>query len=623
MKKKELTKSNLLNVIGIVLLILVFQIRTAMADTLKISTLRIDNVSVRCYEKVELTFNLNKIFDNPFDPREIAIDATITSPKGELIVIPGFLNQKFLRKLDEKGVEVEEAAGEPIWTVRFSPTTIGRWKVKIIARTPMDLAISQDMDFVATQGKSHGFIRRAKDSRYFVCDDGTPFFPVGYNIAWAENQGNPTYEYDHWIEGMSQGGGNNARIWLQWNKKLSIEYNGERSGSGRYDPVNAWRMEHILDLCRQKGIKVMFTLDSPEPYMEEETWLGKVTRRPWSEWVHNAANGGTLKEAKELYTTEEGSWLIEQRLRYIAARWAWDPNIFTWELWNELDLFPGLLPVGWGPQIPDKEKLVACAVKWHSRMANYLRSVDPNRHLISTSFANSMDSSDIWRTPELDFVMSHCYNTTDLAGQFTDVVHNRFEFDSRPYIIGEFGSKFEWLKNLFDYDPECVHIRNGIWASVMAGSSGSAMFWGWNYPDDYMGKIHQLHGSLIRFCDGVPWIEAKFRPAELNIEKPVPLSNAGEPELRAVGLIGEHIAIVWLQNKLHNIGNIVDHKPMPSVKEGRVMLAGVLSNQKCAIEWWDTRKGEIIRKQMRTSGTGGLKLELSELAEDVAVKIKW
>jgi hypothetical protein len=350
------------------------------------------------------------------------VDASFRSPQGETLAAPAFLYQEFRRRMNDKGTEVLEPVGNRVWKVRFAPTRPGRWTVKIIARTPQDAATSPEMKFSAIPGTAHGYIGLAHQSRYFAFQDGIPFFPLGYNVVWAGKDSKGTYDFDHWIPPLGEAGGSTARIWLRWDGTLSIEYKGERSGSGRYDLLNAWRMDYILDLCRWHGVKVLFTLDSPEPYMQEEHWLGKVIRRPWEEYcAHNMANGGTLKDPQEFYNTGEGARLVEQRLRYIVARWGWNPNIFCWEIWNELDLFPNF------------KNLVPQIVAWHRRVAAYLRLVDLNRHLISTSFAREDGEPDIWRVQELDFVSSHTYLSTDLGGKCVDLVRRRAR--TRPATV--------------------------------------------------------------------------------------------------------------------------------------------------------------------------------------------
>ncbi len=454
----------------------------------------------RC-DCLEISFRVSGDFANPFDPREIEVDGHFTRPDGKTTVMPGFLYQDGQRRLTDKGVEVVEKTGEPFWKVRFAPTVTGRWRVVIQARDRAGVGRSEPLAFAVTPSKSRGYVRRAKVSDYFCCDDGTPFFPVGENIAWAGRRG--TFDFDDWLPAAGASGMNLARIWLQWNNALSIE--NKESGAGRYDLANAWRMDHVLDLARRSGVRVLFTCDSPEPYQKEHRWLGKLTAKPWENCPHNAANGGPLKEPVEFYTTDEGHRLIRQRLRYIVARWGWDPNIFCWELWNELNVFPG-----W-------DKLVPEIARWHVEMAGVLRALDPNRHLVSTSFSNADGHEDIWRLQELDFVQSHVYGSKDMAKTLPDVTRRMKERYGRPHLIGEFGPplRAEYMK-LGELDPDGVFLRNAIWSTALGGGAGIALSWWW---DNYIhpNHLYRVFTPLAKFCDGVPWTTAGFRPLDVTV----------------------------------------------------------------------------------------------------------
>jgi len=46
--------------------------------------------SLEAYEKFELTFELPKTYNNPFDFNEIEVSARFTNPDGKKIEVPGF-----------------------------------------------------------------------------------------------------------------------------------------------------------------------------------------------------------------------------------------------------------------------------------------------------------------------------------------------------------------------------------------------------------------------------------------------------------------------------------------------------------------------------------------------------
>lgn len=721
-----------------------------------IHDLKLNATSVACFDRFEVSCTVAGRFDNPFDPREIQVDGLFNGPSGKHVVMPAFLYQDCRRRLSERGEEIVDTTGEPFWKIRFAPILPGRWQVVVRATDRSGTAQSAAVPFDARSATACGYIRRAPGSDYFRYEDGSPFFPIGENIAWAGKRG--TYDFDDWLPAAAKGRMNLARIWLQWNNVLSIEHQGTRAG--RYDLANAWRMDYVLDLARNNGMRVLFTCDSPEPYQKESYWLGKLTHKPWDRCPYNVANGGPLKEPQELYTTEEGHRLIRQRMRYIVARWGWDPNIFCWELWNELNVFPG-----W-------DKIVPEIARWHVEMAGVLRSLDPNRHLVSTSFCNSEGHADIWKLPDLDFVQSHTYGVTDMADQLPEVTRTMKQRYGRPHLLGEFGVPLtaEVLAGMAKIDPQGVHLHNAIWSSALSGGAGTALTWWW---DNYVhpNNLYRIFTPLAKYCDGVPWTTAAFRPVEaavswrktpppqpprdlvlpcrgqpqvsghvtLDVRQPpkslgrfylygraqrdqqksvaftldrptagrlilhvgqvwtlgilelkldgkpvlrqefpagpgdgpwkkseldkrwniygaeydkdiaievpagrhtVDFFNAGKdgitidritlpasvpddrPHLRCVGLTGQRLALLWIQNSDHTFESLMEKRAVATVEGARVTVRRIPPGP-CQVEWWDTASGQLTRTTTERATENGLALELPALAGDLACKVRW
>src|SRR5438034_11556976 len=51
-----------------------------------------------------------------------------------------------------------------------------------------------------------------------------------------------------------------------------------------------------------------------------------------------------------------------------------------------------------------------CVDTWHSEMAAYLKSIDPNRHLVSTHFSHPEKGDDTLILPEIDLATSNAYS---------------------------------------------------------------------------------------------------------------------------------------------------------------------------------------------------------------------
>jgi hypothetical protein len=102
--------------------------------------------------------------ENPF---QVPFSAVLTGPDRTRMVLPGFYD------------------GNGTWKVRFSPTTEGDWQ--LITRSSVSALDGQHVQFLCTPNTSrvHGSVRvDPQHPRHFVCEDGTRFFPLGYECDW-------------------------------------------------------------------------------------------------------------------------------------------------------------------------------------------------------------------------------------------------------------------------------------------------------------------------------------------------------------------------------------------------------------------------------------------------------
>jgi len=76
------------------------------------------------YERFEITFELTRTYENPFDPSQIAVWGRFTAPSGRIVTVPGFFHQDFERRI-EKRIERLIPVGSPKWKIRFAPREAG------------------------------------------------------------------------------------------------------------------------------------------------------------------------------------------------------------------------------------------------------------------------------------------------------------------------------------------------------------------------------------------------------------------------------------------------------------------------------------------------------------------
>ena len=159
------------------------------------------------YETLFIKINVNKTYENPYDPENIRVDAIFTNPDGGNLILPCFY---------QSGV-----SGKSVWEVRFTASKIGRHTFYIQAISKNDSVKSKKYQFEVIQSNKNGFLRMNDRSYYsLVFDSGKRFRGVGLNICW-ENTPEWPYTYETYFDTMANNNANFTRIWMcPWNLPL-------------------------------------------------------------------------------------------------------------------------------------------------------------------------------------------------------------------------------------------------------------------------------------------------------------------------------------------------------------------------------------------------------------------
>jgi hypothetical protein len=455
--------------------------------------------TVAQYQKLELTLRLTGSYANPFDPGEADLLAVFTTPSGRSVRVPGFYYQGFQRGRDDEGKEQLTPVGEGVFKVRFAWGEMGAYRYTVTLRDRQGERPLGSGKFTVKRGVSAGYARRSKKAPlYFELDSGAPYFPIGENVGWPHDGG--TYDYDLWLGKLAKSGGNYLRIWManHWNP-LGLEsiasQDGYGDGLGRYDQRSAWRVDYILDLADRLDMRVLMCIESFNTVDAGGDFEG------WRDSAYNAANGGPCRKPFDFFTSNQAKQLFKRRLQYVAARWGYATSVFAWELWNEVDLATGY-----------QSEPVA---NWHREMATYLRACDPWAHPITTSFSNTEGDKAVDKLTMLDFLQSHMYGAPDIAAAIANVDRSKVTEYRKPHYIGEFG--IHWLPDDNASDPDGLHLHNGLWASMLSGSAGTAMVWWW---DSYIEPRDLYHhfAPVAAFARDIDWVNEDYRfsqPADL------------------------------------------------------------------------------------------------------------
>ncbi|MGQ9519482.1 MAG: DUF5060 domain-containing protein [Candidatus Fervidibacter sp.] len=433
---------------------------------LKLNTVSPNAKRIGRYETLEVKVKLDATYDNPFDPDQINVKTEFLSPSGKRIAVHGFFTQDFER-VKGGAQEILRKVGEPYFAVRFTPAETGIYRYRIVvtghdADGKVGLVSSGWFTLQVTPNpKAKGFVRKGK-FWHLQFDNGSPFVPVGLNVCWS---GNNLSVYEKWFKAMNENGTNFARIWLvRWNMGLEWtpgDGNGAYLGIGKYALDNAWRIDELVRIAERNGIYLMLCLGYHGELSDQPLYFGE---QAWDKSPYNRKNGGPCDKPSEFWTNLETKRLYKQRLRYIVARYAHSPNVLAFEFWNE----------------------VHAPTDWVREMAQFIRSIDPYSHLLTTTYGDDA----VWQLPEMDFAQTHWYGDGSQRDCVTTVVNiHRDQIDRyrKPFLLGEFG--IDWRTSDLTYDPKgnALHWHNGVWASLMSGGAGTACIWYW---DNYIDRLN-------------------------------------------------------------------------------------------------------------------------------------
>ena len=449
--------------------------------------------SVGQFGKFECAVYLKAAVTNPYDYEEISVQAIFTGPNGENTTVDGFFMQNFTLNTTT-GALAQADAGQ--FRVRFCPQTEGLWTYTVQVTLASGSAVSAPQQFECLPTAGKGFVRRF-NNRYFRFDNGEQYIPIGQNVCWQN--GNVYLDYKNWLGDMAANGANFFRLWMaHWG--LGIEWKNNSSGfSGlkKYKQSAAFYLDWMLDYCAVNNLYMMLCINHHGQY--------STTVNPnWNENPYNAAFGGPLNLPQEFFSNSTAKALHKNRLRYIVARWGYSTQVQCWELFNEVDLTENF------------DANAGHVVNWHGEMADYLKSIDPYQHLVSTSGSRPGAFDDIWELGSIDFTQEHLYQAAaNIDVPIAETARQLAINFNKPALVAEFGLSGSGTQTAAD-DPEGIHLHNGLWAGLFSGSAGSAMTWWW---DNYVEPKNLYHhfAPLAAVANQVPFVGGNFQPVAAGV----------------------------------------------------------------------------------------------------------
>ena len=438
----------------------------------------------RRYEVTEGTFELSREYFNPFDPENVEINVRARHEDGTEKLFPAYYTLAHSRRV-ERDREAVRPLGSPYWAYRFTPRKTGKYKLRLeitdrSGKNPETLT-SHEREITVLPSTNKGFVRVSqKDPMYFEFADGSIFFPLGFNIHTPKDR---RYEqrmkddkifdlgataYERYFEAMRRNGLNACEIWMaSWS--MGIEWtNRSRDyyGLGRYNLAHATQLDAVLESARKNGIYIHLVLDNH----------GKLSSHCDQEWQNSpfnranpyaVADRACIDAPAEFFSNPQAVKFNRARNRYIAARWGAYPNVFSVELWSEVDLVTGHAGVY------DN----GISGKWHNNAAKDFKKWSLGHQPVTThtcgTFKNTLKIEKLFHLPEIDFIVSDAYKRRiPMVNYMREHIEQLKHLPPQPRLITEFGLVSDRELPLMRAD-----LHSALWSSLFFGFAGAPFNW--------------------------------------------------------------------------------------------------------------------------------------------------
>jgi Domain of unknown function (DUF5060) len=399
---------------------------------------------VRRYEILELSIKHNGVYDNNFF--DVALEAIFTSPSAVQRHVKGFF------------------FGGDLWKVRFRPDQVGRWTYTYVMTGKGGFRAAKDGAFDCTPSIAKGPVSRHPTNPYrWIFANGEPYFPVGLQDCVAARGSH--------LRGGEIDGEKRTDMPRQVSQEDYFSIYGE-AGFNLYrfsqqncsyrlfDDLDHYResesiaTDKLLSLAHKHGFRVMFGFFGFHGSWPYRSRAVRIVNR-----LLQRAVGVQLERPIDYEMLSKEKRFID----YAVARWG--VYVDFWELLNERE----------------------ASDEWTTVMANYVRSVDPGRKLISTS----------WEKPRLraiDINGPHWYESESELQSDLRIVQQASEWKAagKPVIVGEQGNTG------MNWDPlSGQRMRIRTWTALF--QEISFVFWNtsWSKAGMHDGRYNAGHAANI------------------------------------------------------------------------------------------------------------------------------
>ncbi|MFQ6041183.1 MAG: DUF5060 domain-containing protein, partial [Candidatus Poribacteria bacterium] len=409
--------------------------RTEKASESVLKATRAQNTNtVPLYDIFEITFQHEGEYANPFF--DVTIEVTFQSPSGRSVTVGGFhygssKPPKIQVSEDKRGRRRTEYQFEKqdLWKARFAPNELGQWRYSYVFSNNEGAKATGVGKFNCVEGRkrNHGFVRQHPTNPFrWVFDDGTPYFPIGLQEGWGDWTGTGTALDAKAMEGPFR----TDRTDLVELPVGPLYVRGPSMNPQNAD-VYARRYSRAgFNLYRfsQRNNTYNLYRDLDHYLVQEGVMTDEILQRLRKYGFRIFY--GFFGFGRDVFNDEpdnaEGMAKVKRFVKYSVDRWG--AYVDFWEFLNETEADD----------------------RWHEIMTDYLKSIDPYRHPITSWKAAHVDG--------IDFNSPHdYYGSTPRPDTVTVQKAGKWKALGKPVILGEHGN---WVNK----DPNKRPLAHGgVW----------------------------------------------------------------------------------------------------------------------------------------------------------------
>lgn len=542
-------------------------------------------MNIKCYELIE------------FESERRIASAQLCTDDGTCKKLTPFVHRPISLQYDDGGIESVVVNGKDVHKLRFSVSNEGNYSLAV---TYVDGDI-QTVQYVAQGFANHGFIKVSdRDSRYFSYSDGTSYYPIGINMAFPtvyfasnghefgksrEIQYNGIKDYEWWFRRAAKNGVNLVRLWLGYDY-----FTPDTEDAATLSLEKFAKLDVVISLAKRHGMKLKLTL-------EQFRYFRDVPNGNIVDFIFNkklTLDGEPCGSYTEWLKDEKWREVWINKVRELSARYAYDPDIFAIELWNE--------QYACDAEFED-------VVSWNRDMVPVIRELFPNTMVINSLGSLDCDRALVrykafpWEI--YDFRQLHRY--LDLGAHYVDCHGNPIEMlkvgvslmkdESVPFVVAETGAVNDRHSGAFKFyprDDRGILFVDCVYTPVFLGCASCGHHWWWNANYVESKNLYRYFKPLANMVENVDFTKERFEPRDLSDE-----------DMHVLLLEGENVTLGFLRNKADCWQNVLRddletapaaHKSYDISRDGSISVYPIWDDEQGTVT---LNKGRLTVKNLR------------------------